>query len=208
MAGWFSAKGDKIILVGLNYQDYAKELNMENPKEPIIFLKPATALIGHQENIVYPKNVERLDYEAELALIIKKQGRSIPQDKANEYISGYTCLNDVTARDLQKRDIQWTRSKSFDTFCPVEPWLETELDTANLKIASYLNGKLKQNSTTRNLIFSIPYLLSFISGIMTLLPRDIISTGTPSGVGPMQPRDTIEVEIEGIDRLTNQVAFV
>ncbi|MDD5154929.1 MAG: fumarylacetoacetate hydrolase family protein [Candidatus Omnitrophica bacterium] len=196
----------KIVLTGLNYRDHAKELGMALPQEPVIFLKPATSLIGHGGNIIYPEGVSRLDYEAELALVIKKTGRNIPEDKAAEYILGYTCLNDVTARGLQKKDIQWTRAKSFDTFCPLGPWLETELDTSNLKIASYLNGGKKQDSTTANLIFSANYLVSFISKIMTLLPGDIISTGTPCGVGPMAAGDKIEVEIEGIGLLTNQVA--
>src|SRR3989338_7178718 len=177
----------KIILTGLNYRDHAKELKMKIPKTPVIFLKPATALIGHQDKIIYPKGVKRLDYEAELALVIKKKARNVSFGQAKDYILGYTCLNDVTARDLQEKDGQWTRAKSFDTFCPAGPRMETELDTSNLKIQSYLNGKLKQDSTTRRLIFSPAYLVFFISQIMTLLPGDIISTGTPAGVGPMHP---------------------
>ncbi len=195
----------KIILTGLNYKDHAKELNMDIPENPIIFLKPATSLIGHQNDIIYPNKIRRLDYEAELALIIKKRGRNIPEKKVSEYILGYTCLNDVTARNIQKKEIQWTRAKSYNTFCPLGPWIETEIDTSNLKIQSYLNGKLKQNSSTSNFIFSIQTLVSFISNIMTLLPGDIISTGTPAGVGKMECNDIIEIKIENIGKLTNQV---
>ena len=195
----------KIILVGLNYRDHARELGMPIPREPVIFLKPPTALIGHRQNIVYPDGVLRLDYEAELALVIKKEGRNIPERKVSSFIMGYTCLNDVTARDLQKIDGQWTRSKSFDTFCPVGPRLVTKCDWHALRIASYLNGEKKQDSTTANFIFSVPEIVSFISRVMTLSPGDIISTGTPSGVGPMQSGDTVSVEIEQIGRLTNRV---
>ena len=147
----------------------------------------------------------RLDYEGELALVIRKQGRNIPEARAKEYVLGYTCLNDVTARDLQQKDIQWTRAKSFDTFCPVGPWLETEIDPGRLAVRSYLNGKLKQDSLTSNFIFPVSYLIRFISGIMTLLPGDLISTGTPPGVGKMLPGDTIEINIEGIGSLINRV---
>ncbi|MDP2923359.1 MAG: fumarylacetoacetate hydrolase family protein [Candidatus Omnitrophota bacterium] len=195
----------KIILVGLNYKDHAKELNMPLPEEPVIFLKPSTALLGYNEAIVYPKGVKQLDYEAELAVIIGKEGKNIQESVADKYIFGYTCLNDVTARDLQRKDIQWTRAKSFDTFCPVGPWIETELNPSNLKIKSYLNGQLKQNSSSSNFIFSISYIIYFISKIMTLFPGDIISTGTPYGVGPMQKGDTVEVDIENIGRLKNYV---
>ncbi len=195
----------KIIMVGLNYKDHTKELGMLIPKEPVIFLKPPTALAGPHQNIIYPEHVKRLDYEAELALIIKKEARNIEEDKAGDYILGYTCCNDVTARDLQKKDGQWTRAKSFDTFCPLGPHIETEIHPENLAVRSYLNGRLRQNSSTLNFIFSINYLVSFISSIMTLLPGDVISTGTPKGVGKMKPGDIIEIEISGIGRLKNQV---
>ncbi len=189
-------KPTKIICVGTNYRDHAKELDMKIPEEPLIFLKPPSSLIYDSQEIIYPHGVERLDYEAELAVVIG----DVPG-----HILGYTCLNDVTARDLQKKDGQWTRSKSFDTFCPVGPVIETDIDPADIKVESYLNGVLKQSSSTRNLIFGVPALLSFISGIMTLMPGDIISTGTPYGVGPMQPGDEIEVRIEGIGSLKNKV---
>ena len=195
----------KIILAGLNYRDHAKEMKMKIPKEPVIFLKPATTLIGHQDEIIYPPGVKRLDYEAELAVVIKKRARNVSLQQAKEYILGYTCLNDVTARDLQKKDGQWTRAKSFDSFCPVGPCLATDLDTSDLRIQAYLNGKLKQDSTTSQLIFSVEYLVFFVSKIMTLLPGDIISTGTPPGTSPMHPGDTIEVKIEGVGTLRNYV---
>ena len=178
---------------------------MPIPKNPIIFLKPPTTLIGNLDKIIYPKQSKRIDYEAELALVIKKTCRNIKPQEAKKYILGYTCLNDVTARDLQKIDGQWTRAKSFDSFCPIGPWIETDLDPSKLQIRCWLNNKLKQDSSTAQLIFPVEKLVSFISSIMTLYPGDVISTGTPSGVGPMQPGDRVEVEIEGIGKLTNQV---
>ena len=195
----------KIILVGLNYREHARELRMPIPKEPVIFLKPPSALIGRGEAIVYPTGVKRLDYEAELAFVIKKQGRNIPERKAKDYILGYTCLNDVTARDIQKKDGQWTRAKSFDTFCPVGPRLVPALDPARLRIRAYLNGSIKQDASTADFIFPVPKLIAFVSRVMTLFPGDIISTGTPPGVGPMRAGDTIKIEIEGIGSLTNKV---
>ncbi len=195
----------KIILVGLNYRDHARELKMRIPSNPIIFLKPPTTIIGPEEEIVYPLGVQRLDYEGELAVVIGREARNISSQRAKNYIFGYTCINDVTARDIQKKDGQWTRAKSFDTFCPVGPWIETDLDPGNLRIRTYLNGSIRQDSTTRNLIFPIEELISFISRVMTLLPRDIISTGTPPGVGPMRKGDTVEIEIENIGTLRNYV---
>lgn len=199
------ARATKIILIGLNYKDHARELNMPLPKEPLIFLKPPTALIGHNDAIIYPNSVMQLDYEAELALVIKKEGKNIKPKDVPRHLLGYTCLNDVTARDLQRKDGQWTRAKSFDTFCPLGPWLETRISSQKLNIRSYLNGKLRQNSSTSEFIFQPAYLVSFISRIMTLYPGDVISTGTPFGVGPMKRGDVIEVEIEKIAKLTNYV---
>lgn len=199
------ATPSKIILAGLNYKDHAKELNMELPEEPIIFLKPPTTLIAHEEDIIYPKEVSRLDYEGELALVLKKGGRNIPESQAGSYILGYTCLNDVTARDLQKKDVQWTRAKSFDTFCPLGPWLETDINPSSVRIKTYLNGQIKQDSSTVNFIFLVNYLVSFISRIMTLCSGDVISTGTPPGVGEVKIGDNIEIEIEGIGKLRNRV---
>jgi len=195
----------KIVSVGLNYRSHAEELGMAIPEEPIIFLKPPTSVIGSKEAIIYPKNVKRVDYEAELAVVIKKTARDISKNDAASYIAGYTCFNDVTARDLQKKDGQWTRAKSFDTFAPIGPWIETELDPTDLRLRTYLNGKIKQNSRTLELIFDIPRLIEFISGIMTLLPGDVITTGTPPNVGPMCPGDEVIIEIEGIGNLENHV---
>lgn len=199
------AKATKIILVGLNYKDHAHELNMKIPDEPLIFLKPTTALIGHKDAIIYPPGVTQLDYEGELAIVIKKQCKNIKPKDFSKYVLGYTCLNDVTARDLQRKDIQWTRAKSFDTFCPVGPCLETELSPQDLNIRSYLNGQLRQNSQTSQFIFNPGYLVSFISKIMTIYPGDVISTGTPFGVGSMKKGDKVEIEIEGVGRLINYI---
>jgi len=199
------ATPSKIILAGLNYRDHARELNMKLPKEPVIFLKPPSSLIAQGQDIIYPERAGRIDYEGELALVIKKKCRKIPMSKAVDYILGYTCLNDITARDLQKKDGQWTRSKSFDTFCPVGPWLETQACPDKLRIRTYLNGAPRQDSSCSNFIFPVDYLVSFISSVMTLNPGDIISTGTPPGVGEINPQDKICVEIDGIGRLENRV---
>lgn len=195
----------KIVLAGLNYKDHARELKMKIPKEPVIFLKPPTAVIADKDDIIYPQGIRRLDYEAELAVVIKQKAKNIPEKAVAKHILGYTCLNDVTARDLQKKDGQWTRAKSFDTFCPIGPWIETDISPKNLKIICRVNGQIRQNSSTRELIFSIPRLVSFISRIMTLMPQDVISTGTPRGVGSVKPGDWVEVEIEGIGKLRNKV---
>lgn len=200
-----SIRPTKIVCVGLNYIEHARELKLKSPKEPVIFLKPVSSLIYNMDDIVYPPKVKRLDFEAELAVVIKDKTRNIKPGGARRHILGYTCLNDVTARDLQKKDGQWTRSKSFDTFCPVGPAIETGLDPSGIKIESYLNGILKQSSSSANLIFPVAELVAFISGVMTLFPGDIVSTGTPPGVGPMKPGDIIEVKIEGIGTLKNRV---
>ena len=199
------AQPTKIVMVGLNYRDHARELHMPLPMDPVIFLKPPTSLIAHGQKIVLPQGVHRLDYEAELALVIKKEAKNISPDEAHRYILGFTCLNDVTARDVQKKDGQWTRAKSFDTFCPVGPWLETTFDPSKASVTCRLNGKTRQSSNTSNLIFSVNYLVSFISRVMRLFPGDVISTGTPPGVGAMQPGDRVEVEIEGIGVLENTI---
>lgn len=198
-------QASKIVCVGLNYRDHAAELNMKPPTEPILILKPTTAVIGPGDEIVYTPLSSQVDYEAELAVVIGKKARNVPIEEAADHILGYTCVNDVTARDLQRRDGQWVRSKSFDTFCPMGPWIETDLDPCNLKIEALLNGEVKQSSRTSCQIFSPGYLVSYISQIMTLLPGDVISTGTPIGIGPMQVGDEIEVRIEGIGSLKNRV---
>ncbi len=196
----------KIIALGLNYRDHARELGLPLPEEPLIFMKPPSAVIGPEEHILLPPESERVDYEAELAVVIGRKARRIKPEEAYDYILGYTCFNDVTARDLQQKDGQWTRAKSFDTFAPFGPWIETELDPSDLRIRSYLNGELKQDSSTRELVFSVPEIISFVSNIMTLLPGDLIATGTPPGIGPLTAGDVIEVEIEGIGRLKNYVS--
>ena len=170
---------------------------MDLPEEPIIFLKPPTAVIGHLDNIIYPNSSKQLDYEAELGIVISKEARNVKEQNADEFIGGYTVFNDVTARDLQQKDVQWTRAKSFDTFAPIGPCIETELNPMNQKISLKLNGEIKQNSNTKNMIFDVYELVEFISNIMTLKPGDVIATGTPPGVGPMNVGDTVEVEVRG-----------
>jgi 2-keto-4-pentenoate hydratase/2-oxohepta-3-ene-1,7-dioic acid hydratase in catechol pathway len=193
----------KIVCVGLNYTDHAKELDMDIPEEPIICIKPSTAVIGHCDDIIYPNSSSQVDYEAELGVVISKETHHVRAEDALDYIGGYTVINDVTARDLQRKDIQWTRAKSFDTFAPVGPCIETELDPMNQNISLRINSKLKQNSNTKNMIFDVYELIEFISDIMTLKAGDIISTGTPPGVGPMNIGDTVEGEVEGIGVLKN-----
>ena len=196
----------KIVALGVNYRSHGKEMNHKPPAEPLIFLKPATSVIGPEDNIVYPPSSKRVDYEGELGVVIKSFTQKVTREDANNYILGYTCVNDVTARDLQTKDVQWTRAKSFDTFCPIGPCIETELDPSNLSLETILNGKVKQKAKTSQLIFKVPDLVSFISNVMTLLPGDVIATGTPAGIGPMQPDDVVEVKIEGIGTLKNTVA--
>ncbi|MDY6855527.1 MAG: fumarylacetoacetate hydrolase family protein [Thermodesulfobacteriota bacterium] len=195
----------KIIAIGLNYRDHAEEVKKKLPQEPMLFLKPDTSIIGDGDPIVYPRSSQRVDYEAELAFVIKREIKNIDKDEALDAVLGYTCFNDVTARDIQSRPGQFTRSKAFDTFAAVGPFIVADIDPGNLDIMSFLNGELKQSSNTKHLIFDIPYLVSFISEVMTLLPGDIIATGTPSGIGPMSVGDTIEVVIEGIGTLRNYV---
>ena len=195
----------KIVALGLNYHSHAEEVNARIPNAPLIFIKPSTAVIGTEENIVYPPSTTRVDYEGELAVVIKKPVWLVSEEDALDYVLGYTCFNDVTARDLQYHDKQWTRAKSFDTFAAVGPCIETELDPGNIGLETYLNGELKQKANTNDLIYSVPELINFISHVMTLVPGDIIATGTPSGIGPMYPGDTIEIKIDGIGTLRNYV---
>lgn len=195
----------KAVCVGLNYGDHIEEMGDKRPDEPTLFIKPATAVIGPDDYIVIPKMSERVDYEGELAVVIKKTAKDVSEGDALDYVLGYTIANDVTARDLQSKDGQWTRAKSFDTFLPIGPWIETDVDPSNLEIKTYVNGVLKQHSNTKHLIFSVPKLVSFISHIMTLNPGDVILTGTPSGVGPLNSGDVVTIEIEGIGKLTNKV---
>ncbi|MGD1008941.1 MAG: fumarylacetoacetate hydrolase family protein [Candidatus Aminicenantales bacterium] len=194
----------KIVAVGRNYQDHAKELGNPVPEEPLLFLKPSTAVIGPNDEIHYPAMSSRVDYEGELAVVIKKKACHLrEEDPVEDYILGYTCFNDITARDLQAKDVQFTRAKSFDTFAAVGPCIATGIDPGALHLKTFLNGKLVQSGTTANLIFPVPFLVRFISRVMTLLPGDIIATGTPSGIGPMNPGDRVDVQVEGIGVLSN-----
>jgi 2-keto-4-pentenoate hydratase/2-oxohepta-3-ene-1,7-dioic acid hydratase in catechol pathway len=196
----------KLICVGLNYASHAQESNIGKlPEEPVIFLCAPSALIGHQQTIYLSHDQQRIDYEAELAVVIGRQARHVSKDEAPEYIFGYTCANDVSNRDLQKKDGQFSRAKSYDTYKPLGPWIETECDPRNLGIRLWQNGVLKQSATTRQLLFSVNEIVSFLSAVMTLEPGDVILTGTPQGVGPLSEGDQIEIEIEGIGRLSNQV---
>jgi 2-keto-4-pentenoate hydratase/2-oxohepta-3-ene-1,7-dioic acid hydratase in catechol pathway len=195
----------KIIALGVNYRSHGEEMSHRIPTEPLIFLKPPTAVIGPEDNIIYPESSERVDYEGELGMVIRSTASHVSREDAPDYVLGYTCFNDVTARDIQARDKQWTRAKSFDTFAPIGPCIETELDPANLALETRLNGEIKQKTSTSDLIFPVDELVSFISGVMTLLPGDVIATGTTAGVGPMQPGDIVEVIIEGIGTLRNYV---
>ncbi len=196
----------KIICVGLNYRDHAKELGMDIPDEPVLFLKPASAVIGHLGKIVRPEMSKQVDYEGELGVIIGRRCKNINRNEAGGVIMGFTCCNDVTARDLQKKDVQWTRSKSFDTFAPLGPYIaDAGLDMGDITIKTRINGEIRQDSKTSNMIFDIQYLIEFISHIMTLEKGDIIFTGTPPGVGELLPGDEVEVEIENVGLLKNTV---
>lgn len=197
----------KIVCVGRNYVDHAKELGNDVPTEPLIFLKPVSSLIAHGDSIVYPPQSQRVDFEGEIGVIIGKRGRHIPAASAMDYIWGYTCVNDVTARDLQKKDGQWTRGKGFDTFCAVGPWMvsKDEFSLDGKLLTTRLNGELRQEGTNRQMIFDLGAILAFVSSFLTLEPGDLIATGTPAGVGPMQPGDRVSVEIEGLGVLENPI---
>ena len=196
----------KIVAIGINYRSHATEFKHDLPYSPLMFLKPATAVIGPGDDIVYPALSNQVDFEGELGIVMGKKAHLIDAADAPKCILGYTCFNDVTARDLQKKDGQWTRAKGFDTFAAIGPWIETELDPSNLKLETRLNGEIKQNGTTTDLIFNVAQLVSAVSQVMTLLPGDVIASGTPGGIGSMQPGDTIEIYIEGIGTLVNHVS--
>lgn len=196
----------KLVCLGLNYHKHAEEFNLPIPPVPLIFIKPSTAVIGHDDDIVIPKQSRRVDYEAELGVVIGKKAKDIPQENIRDYILGYTCVNDVTERHNQKEDGQWTRAKGYDTFAPIGPCIDTDVVPDNLLVEAILNGNIRQSARTSDLIFGIPELVSFISGIMMLLPGDIIATGTPSGVGRINRGDAVEIRIEGIGTLRNTVA--
>lgn len=196
----------KVLCVGKNYADHAAEMDSEVPAEPVIFAKPPTAVIGPQDAIVLPTLSGQVDHEAELAVVIGGLARKVPPDQAVLHIAGYTCANDVTARDLQRRDGQWTRAKGFDTFCPLGPWIETDLDpTQGTRVQCRVNGDPRQDGTTGDLVFGVAELVSFCSQFATLLPGDVLLTGTPAGVGPLVDGDQVEVEIDGLGTLANPV---
>ena len=195
----------KIICVGRNYVAHAEEHDAQVPEIPLIFLKPPSSVIAHGGTIMLPPQSERVEHEAELAVVIGLGGRWIKRAEASKHVLGYTIANDVTARDLQRADGQWTRGKGFDTFCPIGPWIETELDPSDLILKCSVNEQLRQLGSTRDMVFPVPTLIAFISSFMTLNPGDVILTGTPSGVGALEEGDEVEVEIEGIGTLHNRV---
>lgn len=196
----------KIVCVGRNYAGHAAELGSALPKEPLIFLKPPSAIIAPEEPVVLTPHSERVDYEGELAIVIQKNCRNLKaSDDVTAYILGYSCLNDVTARDLQKKDVQFTRAKGFDTFCPFGPWIETEFDLKSARLETLVNGKQRQSARITEMVFPADFLIRWISQVMTLLPGDVIATGTPSGVGPLNVGDVVEVSISGIGTLKNPV---
>ncbi|MEW6456638.1 MAG: fumarylacetoacetate hydrolase family protein [Acidobacteriota bacterium] len=196
----------KIVCVGYNYKSHAGERNVEIPESPLIFIKPSTSVIGQNDSIILPKLSKRVDFEGELAVVIKKRAFCLSEnDNPSDYILGYACFNDVTARDIQQKEQHNTKAKSFDTFAPLGPWIGTEVDPKNLTLKTFLNGKLKQSSKTKNMIFDPFYLVYYLSQIMTLLPGDVIATGTPAGSGPLSPGDRVEVQISEIGTLSNTV---
>jgi 2-keto-4-pentenoate hydratase/2-oxohepta-3-ene-1,7-dioic acid hydratase in catechol pathway len=199
-------KPTKIVAVGRNYADHAKELGNDTPAEPIIFLKPPSAVLAPGGTIVRPPMSQRVDFEGELAIVIGREAKNVRASEWRDYVRGFTCANDVTARDLQKRDVQFTRGKSFDTFLPLGPHIETDLDPSRLRIQTRVNGETKQDGNTEQMVFQCDFLIEFITQVMTLFPGDVILTGTPAGVAPLSAGDVVEVEIEGIGVLRNVVA--
>ena len=195
----------KVVGIGRNYAAHAAEMGTDVPAEPLMFLKPNTSVTGPGDPVFYPRQSSEVHYEGELAVVIGRICRDVPVERAADVIWGYTVGNDVTARDLQRSDVQFTRAKGFDSFCPLGPWIETELDVSDVRVQTFLNGDLKQDGRTRDLIFDVPTLVAHVTSVMTLLPGDVILTGTPEGVGPMQVGDEVEVSISGIGNLTNQV---
>jgi 2-keto-4-pentenoate hydratase/2-oxohepta-3-ene-1,7-dioic acid hydratase in catechol pathway len=200
----------KILALGINYRSHAKELNLELPTEPLFFYKPPSSLIGMGDPIEYPIQSKRVDYEAELGIVIGRTAKGVPVARALDYVLGYTCFNDVTARDIQwvGKTIELVKSKSFDTFGPVGPWIETELDASDLKIECLVNGVVKQSARTSDLVFGIAETVSYLSSLMTLSPGDLIATGTPSGIGPLDVGSVVTIQIEGIGSLQNRVVSV
>lgn len=195
----------KILAIGRNYAAHARELGNVVGDLPLMFSKPPSSVVGPRDAIILPPESERVDHEGELAIVIGRRCRRVSRDNWRDVVLGFTCANDVTARDIQKRDVQFTRGKGFDTFCPVGPWIETALDPSDVRVTTRVNGELRQDGRTSDLAFPVPYLVEFVSASMTLEPGDLILTGTPEGVGPLAAGDVVEVEIEGIGKLTNHV---
>jgi 2-keto-4-pentenoate hydratase/2-oxohepta-3-ene-1,7-dioic acid hydratase in catechol pathway len=196
----------KIVCVGRNYREHAAELGNKMPDEPLLFLKAPSAIISSGQEIVLPKQSQQVEHEGELGVVIGRVAHNIASgEDPLSYVRGYTCVNDVTARDLQRKDVQFTRGKSFDTFCPVGPWIETDIDPQNVTVETRLNGEVKQKGNTADMAFSVSFLIRYISEIMTLYPGDLIATGTPAGVSRLKPGDTVEVEVSGIGVLENRV---
>jgi 2-keto-4-pentenoate hydratase/2-oxohepta-3-ene-1,7-dioic acid hydratase in catechol pathway len=196
----------KIVAIGKNYADHAAEMGGVVPEEPIIFIKPNTTVIGPSDTIVWPASAPSIDYEAELAIVIGRICKDVPQEKVNDVIFGYTMANDVTSREHQKKDGQWARAKGFDTFCPLGPWIETDFVPGTQRITTLLNGEVVQDAHLSDMIFKVPDIINFVSSVMTLLPGDVIITGTPAGIGPMPEKSTVAVSIEGLGQLTNKVS--
>jgi len=196
----------KIVAVGKNYADHAAEMGGVVPEEPIIFLKPNTSVIGPGDTIVWPAIAPTIDYEAELAIVIGRVCKEVPKERVNDVIFGYTMANDVTCREIQRKDGQWMRAKSFDTFCPLGPWIDTEFVPGNQRITTTLNGEIKQDAHLSDMMFKVPDIIHFITQVMTLLPGDVVITGTPAGIGPMPEKATVAVAIEGLGQLTNKVS--
>ena len=196
----------KVVCVGKNYADHAAEMGGEVPEEPIIFIKPNTSVIGPNDIIQWPSSSERIDHEAELAVVISKICKEVPREKAKDVIFGYTVANDVTARDLQKKDGQWSRAKGFDTFCPIGPWIDTEFVPGSQLVTATVDGELKQSAPLSDMVFDVPFIIEFVTKVMTLLPGDVILTGTPSGIGPMNAGGEVEVAVEGLGSLKNKVS--
>lgn len=196
----------KVVAIGKNYLEHARETGSEPPEEPLIFLKPSTAVIGHGDPIVRPARLsQRVDFEGELAVVFGRLCRDVPAERVPEVIFGYTCANDVTARDLQRKDGQWARAKGFDSFCPLGPWIETSLDPADVELTTTVNGQVKQQSSTSLLIHDITTLVCYVTSVMTMLPGDVLLTGTPAGIGPLVAGDSISVQVAGLGTLTNPV---
>jgi 2-keto-4-pentenoate hydratase/2-oxohepta-3-ene-1,7-dioic acid hydratase in catechol pathway len=195
----------KVVCIGKNYADHAREMGGDAPADPVMFLKPSTSVVGPGDAVALPRDSTHVDHEAELAVVVGRLCRDVPRERALEVVLGYTCANDVTARDHQKTDGQWTRGKGHDTFCPLGPWVETELDPSDLRVRCEVDQVLRQDGCTRDLLHDVPSLIAWVSAVMTLLPGDVLLTGTPAGVGPLLPGETVQVQVEGVGTLTNPV---